>query len=365
MDENAGNLASTLPGTFILELTPRCNNGCLYCYTPWGAPRLGYRQQSRGEMSIAEIKSMIARLQEEVAPRIIGLSGGEPTLRDDLPELLAFIRGRGITPLLITNGTRITRDLARSFRETQCACEVTLLSHRREVHDELVRRRGARDEAVQGITNLRLAGIDPAVVFIATRLNYQDLYTTAELAIALGASALAYNRINLGAHNLPLADRLLPSADMIRMNLDTLEALNEKYGIPIAVSVVIEPCVVDVRKYTNLHFGWCPLAGAESYFTIDSAGNLRICNHSPTILGNLRNESFIDIYRNHPYLEEFRETWPDECHTCEPVLKALCKGGCKAAAEQCYGSLKRVDPFVRINREAHSNQLSGGVKDPV
>jgi len=159
-----------------------------------------------------------------------------------------------------------------------------------------------------------------------------------------------YNRVNLSARNIRYADRLLPTPRMIRENLDVLEAIGAKYGLPIAVSVVIEPCVVDVRGYQHIHFGWCPLAGENAYFTIDPSGNVRICNHSPVVLGNIRRGGFADIYRDHTYVQAFRKTWPTECDNCDPKLKHLCRGGCKAASEQCYGTLTRVDPFVTMSR---------------
>jgi len=180
----------------------------------------------------------------------------------------------------------------------------------------------------------------------------------AELAIALGATGLMYNRMNLGAYNLHFADRLLPSPAMIRENLEMLEALDDKYKLPIVVSVVVEPCVVDVRNYPSLHFGWCPLAGERSYFTIDPVGNVRICNHSPTIVGNIHRDHFPDIYYHHPYVRRFRETWPVECAECAPELKEMCGGGCKAAGEQCFGTLERVDPFVTLHRRQGASPSS-------
>ena len=301
-------------------------------------------------MSTAEVKNVIAKLQDEVGLKTVGLSGGEPLLREDVPELLAFLRSRGIATYLISNATLLNKEIARAIAETKSASEITLLSFRHEVHDMLVGRRGARDQAIEGITNLAVAGIPPAVVFVATKLNFMDLYRTAELAVTLGAAALSYNRLNLGAHNLQFADHLLPTPSMIRENLDMLESLASKYGVPIAGAVVIEPCVVDVRKYTQVHFGWCPLGNKSSYFAIDPVGNVRICNHSPVILGNIHNQSFLDIYFQHPYLQAFREIWPIECQECNPEFKELCGGGCKAAAEQCYGNLEHVDPFVTISR---------------
>jgi len=342
--------ARQLPDHFILELTQRCNNRCQYCYTAWGAPSLNYNRDCQVELSTAGVKNVIAKLQDETGLTAIGLSGGEPLMREDVLELLAFIRHRGIAPYLVSNATLLNKETARAIAEVKSACEITLLSFRGEVHDMLAGRRGARDQAIEGISNIATAGIQPAVVFVATKLNYMDLYRTAELAVTLGAAAISYNRLNLGAHNLQYADRLLPTPAMIRENLDMLESLAETYGVPIAAAVVIEPCVVDVRKYKNIHFGWCPLGNEDSYFAIDPAGNIRICNHSPVILGNILKESFLDIYYQHPYVQTFRETWPVECQDCDPKLKKICGGGCKAAAEQCFGNLDHVDPFVTISK---------------
>lgn len=350
-NESDGFRSRPLPKSFVIELTKRCNNHCLYCYMSEGPLNQNSDPQRSGEMKTAEITDIIARLCDEAPVESIALSGGEPLLREDLPEILAFIRNKGVSPVVITNGTLLTREkIAATAGDV--TFEITLLSHRQEAHDRLAGRRGAWSAVVEAMANVRQLRGSFVAVFVATKLNYMDVGKTAELAIALGANGLMYNRINLGAHNIRHADRLLPAPDMIRQNLDTLEELRSKYKLPVAVSVVIEPCVVDVRKYKHLHFGWCPLAGEGSYFTIDPAGNVRICNHSAVILGNLKRDRFTNIYYNHPYVRSFRDTWPAECEGCEPEMKAICCGGCKAAAEQCYGTLAKVDPFVTISRRA-------------
>ncbi|MGD8455872.1 MAG: radical SAM protein [Anaerolineales bacterium] len=340
----------TLPKTFVLELTQRCNNRCLYCYTVWGNPELGYDQYCKGEMSVGEIKEIITKLQNEIPIENIALSGGEPLLRKDLHEILSFLKNREINTVIITNGTLLTKE---RVAETMIGgnYEVTLLSYQREVHDRLAGRPGAWDETIDGLTNIRQAGGGFIAVFVATKLNYNDFFKTAELAIALGAYGLMYNRMNLGAYNMKYAEKLLPTVDMVHENLEMLEEIEKKYELPTVVSVVIEPCVVNLDKYKKINFGWCPLGGENSYFTIDPIGNIRICNHSPVVLGNLKNDSFIDIFNNHPHVKRFRDTLPKECINCDPLLKDMCKGGCKAAGEQCYGSLTRVDPFVTLNRK--------------
>ena len=87
--------------------------------------------------------------------------------------------------------------------------EVPLLSWRREVHDRMVGREGAWDAVVEGMMNVHMAGGHLTVVFVATRQNWKDLHATAQLAMMLGADELLYNRINVGAANLRLADELL------------------------------------------------------------------------------------------------------------------------------------------------------------
>ncbi len=354
--------ARPLPKYFVVELTQRCNHRCQYCYTAWSAPDLGYNQHNQVEMSTEEIEAVVVKLQDEAPVESIALSGGEPTLREDLPEILSFIQSRNITPILITNGTLLTEERVAATL-VGGTYEVSLLSFRREVHDQLVGRSGAWEAAIKGMANIRRAGGNLAAVFIAHKLNYMDLYKTAELAIAMGAYVLMYNRLNLGAHNMQFAEQLLPTPAMIQENLDMLEEIGAQYRLPISVSVVIEPCVIDVRKYENIGFGWCPLAGENAYFTIDPFGNIRICNHSPVILGNIKQDSFRDIYYKHPYVHAFRDTWPVECADCDPELKEMCGGGCKAAAEQCYNSLTHVDPFVTLSRQPnHSSPLPSSDK---
>ncbi len=340
-----------LPRYIVIELTKRCNNRCLYCYAVQGNDAQKYNGSRLEEMTTDEIKEVVIKLQKELPIETIGLSGGEPFLRKDLPEIVSFISGKGIDPIIITNGTLISQNVIEATVQSAHVYQVTLLSYKKEIHDHLVGRAGAWEAAINGMINVTRAGGDLVVVFVATRLNCHDLYKTAELAIVLGAKVLMYNRINLSAHNMHFVEELLPDAQMIQENLESLEKIGEKYGISSAASVVIEPCIVPMREYKHVQVGWCPLGGEESYFTIDPLGNIRICNHSPVILGNIKHDSIKEIFLNHPYVCSFRTTFPDECSSCNPELKKICRGGCKAASEQCYGTIKKVDPFVNLVKQ--------------
>jgi radical SAM protein with 4Fe4S-binding SPASM domain len=72
---------------------------------------------------------------------------------------------------------------------------------------------------------------------------------------------------------------------------------------------------------------------------------MRICNHSPTILGNLTEQSFEEIWQ-HPLLQKFRNNQiiPKECQSCKQKFE--CRGGCRAVAETYYGDILAPDPLM-------------------
>lgn len=337
-----------LPRRFVLELTMRCNHLCGHCSAVWGPPLAAAGESL--EMTTAEVTDTVARLLDEVPVERIAVSGGEPLLREDLPEILAFLRRRDVAPTIVTNGRLLTPARLETLHEAE-AFEITLFSHRRAVHDRMAGCAGSWDAALNAMANLRRANREFAAVFVACSSNWRDLARTVDLVVGLGAGGVIYNRVNFTPRTIVHGAGLLPDPQMIRENLDTLELAGEKYGLPIAVSAVIEPCVVDTRTYRNLHFHWCSRAGENACFTIDPSGNLRVCSHSPVVLGNIRDGGFTRLYYAHPHVTDFRESWPLDCADCESGLKSLCGGGCKAAAQHCYGTLRHVDPFVYWSRE--------------
>jgi radical SAM protein with 4Fe4S-binding SPASM domain len=340
-------LCQTLPNTFVLELTYSCNNRCRHCYNAWRAPELDYAENIQEELSTAEIKHTILRLREDLSVSTVVLSGGEPTLRSDLIEIIEFLRTQGLAAQIITNGVNLTEPfVAATVRNS--SYQVSLLSWQRDVHDRLAGHDGAWDAVVDGMTNVHLAGGHLIVVFVATCQNYCDLGPTVHMAMMLGANSFLYNRINAGAANIHHSEELFLTPAMVEENLEVLDKIAAETGFPIATGVVIEPCMVDVTRFPHIQFNWCALAGEDSTLIVDPAGNFRVCEHSSVILGNIKRDSVRDIYEKHPHVEAFRSTWPVECRDCNHSLKELCRGGCKAAAEQAYGTFLRVDPFVRL-----------------
>jgi uncharacterized radical SAM superfamily Fe-S cluster-containing enzyme len=119
-----------------MALTFRCQNDCIHCYA--GGPH------STPELTTEQWKKAIDKLSD-VGVFILTFTGGEPTLRDDLPELLQYAQNKGIVTGLISNGRRL-RDktyVATLERSGLDFLQVTLESHKSEVHDKMTKAKGS------------------------------------------------------------------------------------------------------------------------------------------------------------------------------------------------------------------------------
>jgi radical SAM protein with 4Fe4S-binding SPASM domain len=117
----------------------------------------------------------------------------------------------------------------------------------------------------------------------------------------------------------------------------------EELGIKPAAAAPIPPCVVDQKKYPGVLFAGCNAATGKSYFALDPLGNVRMCNHSPVILGNMLETPFLEI-ANREAVAKWRTIKPEFCEPC-PGWDA-CLGGCRAGAEQMGLGLEALDPWV-------------------
>ncbi len=328
--------------SLIFEVTQQCNHACLHCYNVWqGEP---VPQYPRGELDTAQTLSMLARALDETNCRHVTLTGGEPLLRKDLPALLDFLGGRNVRVTIISNGRLLTEPKAASLIGQGVGLfELPLLSHRREVHDRLSAAPGAWDSVLAAMAEIRLHHGQAVTAFVATRLNIGDLYETIKLAFAFGARAIMLNRFNPGGRGRLHLHELLPSVGQVREALSVADAASVEFGIPISCSIPIQPCLIDTGAFPHVGFGYCSAGTERAYYTLDPLGNVRPCNHSTTILGNLFDESFGELILSER-MNDFVEALPALCSACRQG--AVCQGGCKAAAQVCYGSLEATEPFL-------------------
>jgi pyrroloquinoline quinone biosynthesis protein E len=337
-------LVTTLHEYVVVEVTEACPHACVHCYNYWREDRAPVF--SPDTLRRADILNVIRKIRRDAPLRVVALSGGEPLLRPDIADICTDLVNDGLRVAVITSGALLTPARTARF-PAGTTFEITLFGADAGLHDRIVGRPGAFQRVLNGAACALENGCTIVVSVVLNRLNTHCTRDALELGLALGADAFLLNRINFSRLTLPDAHWLAPTREQLTHALDAAESFAVQYEAPIAVSVPIPPCVVDPAPYPHLLFGWCPRGGARAYYTVSQNGTLRPCNHSSVVLGDLREESFADIV-NSRKATDFWAPVPPQCRTCEHPLRNMCRGGCPAASDECYGTRKRVDPLVHI-----------------
>jgi len=326
--------------SFVFEVTQRCNHDCLHCYNAW-KNLVAYPM---GELGTDDTLAILAKMLDETGASLVSLSGGEPMLRPDIYGIIDLLVERGVAINLITNGSLLDEvALARLTPDKVSIFELPLLSSEREIHDRMSGAPGAFDQLTTAAAEVKLAGARVVGVFVATKLNLPTWRETAELAVALGIDGIMFNRFNPGGRGCEHIDVLQAMPADLQAALDEAERISEEYDLPISCSIAMPPCLFDTARYERLTFGFCAAGTERAYYTLDPLGNVRACNHTPTILGNIRTASFQELAESEA-MRAFVAARPEFCSGCR--LEMECLGGCKAAAEACFGSPSVMDPFL-------------------
>ncbi len=152
----------------VWNVTRRCNLKCVHCYS--NSQSIKYS----GELSTEEGKKLISDLADFGCPVIL-FSGGEPLMREDLPELVQFAADKGIRAVISTNGTLISEQKAAVFAGIGLSYMGVSLDGIGEIHDSFRGVKGAFDAAVRGIRNCQEAGIKVGVRFTITGKNSAEI----------------------------------------------------------------------------------------------------------------------------------------------------------------------------------------------
>jgi MoaA/NifB/PqqE/SkfB family radical SAM enzyme len=165
-----------------LDLTYRCNNNCRHCWLwiPVGSPK------KNRELTLEEIKSVIEEARGMGCCKW-AISGGEPMLRPDFPEIIDYITRRAVSYSLNTNGTLISHKIAQLLRRKGNSV-VALYGATSDVHDHITRKPGSFQATMQGFAYLKEAGADFIVQIIPMKDNYHQFRDMVNLAESLSHS---------------------------------------------------------------------------------------------------------------------------------------------------------------------------------
>jgi radical SAM protein with 4Fe4S-binding SPASM domain len=327
-----------------LELTDACNHRCSFCYNVWKEDGA----YPEGHLGPDETIALVDRIIDQTHCEYVSLTGGEPLLRKDVYAVIERIASRDVKVILITNGNLLTEETVRRCLDAGLTSfEVSLHSCDAGAHDELTGTPGSFEKAVGGLTDVANAGGHAATVFVATSRNVGDLPKTLELNALLRSKFLLFNRVACGGQGLAEWDTISPSPALARGALMKSIPVAEKYGIGLGVGVQMPPCLMSRSGMEAIAFKFCPLNDPikdHTYLAVDPRGNLRMCNRSRIILGNVLDDVPIPRLMESDAVRRFSTSIPSFCRGCK--YERECAGGCRADSHSRWGVFDRPDPWI-------------------
>ncbi len=278
------NVLPRLPYKGSLDLTYRCNNACRHCWLRLPA----HANEVEHELSTQEMIRIVNEARA-MGCREWALSGGEPMLRPDFPEIFACITSKARTYSLNTNGTLITPETARLLIRKGNKM-VALYGATAKTYDHVTRHPGGFEKVMQGFRYLQEAGASFTVQLIPMRDNWQEWDQMIELAKSLSP------HWRVGAPWLYLTSCQDPerNAEIMRQRLDPRDVVDldqPDMSQDHASAQEFEHVPGDDRLFARC------IAGRRE-FHIDPYGGMTFCSFlkDPAMRTSLRRISFQEAW---------------------------------------------------------------------
>lgn len=324
----------------VLEITPRCNLSCKYCYNIWKMPG----KTTPKEAGFSKVKKALKRLFQIVDVDHITFSGGEPFVFPRMAEIALFCRMKKKGVTIISNGYKGTcEEYEMLLKMGVQMFEFPIHSYEEETHDRIAGRKGAWKRSVDSVkTVLELKG-QVVVVIVITKLNGWQVPKTMAFIKSLGINRIMLNRFNIGGQGIKEKEVIgLTNSELKQIFKKANKAVN-RLRLTVTSNVCTPYCVINPELYKSIGFSACYPKNNNRPWTLDPDGNIRFCNHSPHVIGNIFKNTFEEMLAS-PYVQEWRNTVPEICTDCSLFNK--CWAGCRAASEQLGMPLSCADPIV-------------------
>ena len=334
-------MSRTRIDNIVFELTEACNQCCRFCYNYW---RDGSSPIAAPDPRL--VRKTLRKLLSQAAVGTISFSGGEPMLLRNIHDLALSVRFKGSHVNVLTNGTLLDGDAIANFLSIGVgAIQIPVLSAEASVHEYLTGLPGSWARATDAIRQVASVKPDGAyAVLVITAVNAPGVSRTLELIRELGVRRVMVNRFNIGGMGLRHRSELVLDAAMLKKAFAEVEAFATAFPDMRFVSGVCTPlCMLDVNPYPHIQFSWCSTDFSRRPVAVNYKGDVRFCNHSPYVLGNIHERNINDILNDPATLERYSGV-PERCSGC--TFLSRCNGGCRAASEQVYGSFSEADPIL-------------------
>ncbi|GIK25067.1 MAG: coenzyme PQQ synthesis protein E [Betaproteobacteria bacterium] len=318
-----------------LELTYRCPLKCPWCNNP-----LDFEDYAGRELTTDEWKAVL-REAREIGALQLGFTGGEPLVRTDLEELVAYADGLGFYTNLITSGIGLTEERLTALKAAGLRqVQLSLQSTRTPLTDELV---GARAHALKLEAGrlIKAHGFPMVLNMPVFRQNIGEIDAMCAWAAELGVEYIEFANIQYYNWALMNRDELMPTLEQIREAEATVNRWRAKLGDAMTIYFVI-PDYYEGRPKACMN-GWGAI-----HLTVAPDGVAMPCQEARVIPGlafhSVRDKLLSWIWHESPLFRRFRgEEWMKEpCGSCSEKEKDF--GGCRCQAFLLTGDACNTDP---------------------
>jgi len=261
------------PLTVTLQITRKCNLHCIYCSESEYIP----------ESSLEEIKTIVRNLNG--VSRII-ISGGEPTLRRDLFPILDICKNNFNIVAIAGNAINFDLGAATKLSKYINYADITI-DGPRNVHNKI---RGSYDKIIQGLWNLKKAGVEFSIVMVLLKENKDYVSYVAQISDTLGAKKLKIlSPIPKGRGKDIVSEKL--SSVEIRELFNELKNKKETMGWNVRITLT---------DWENINEGHALLIHPNGDVVASPVWSKETCTE---YIGNLLEENIKEIWDKYPYKE--------------------------------------------------------------
>jgi radical SAM protein with 4Fe4S-binding SPASM domain len=294
--------ALRVPIAVHMDVTYRCNERCVHCYLD---------HDDHGEMTTAEIKGVLDQLAD-AGVFFLTFSGGEVFMRRDFFELVEYARRLMFNIKIKTNAVMIDEDDAQRIRELGVdTIQISVYSHRPEVHDAITKLPHSLERTIKAIRFLRDQGLKVTIANVLMTPNSSDQSGVQKLAEELGV------QYTLDPTITPMMDG---NTSVLSLRIPG-DQLPEIFHNPALVSNQEEFCAPP-KPPTDEDLDSYLCSAGHSFCYISPYGDVFPCVQFPLPTGNIRSQKFLDIWNFSPQMKEVRSIKAKDlsvCSTCSHV----------------------------------------------
>jgi pyrroloquinoline quinone biosynthesis protein E len=332
-----GSAASSVspPLGALLELTHRCPLRCPYCSNPLEMERVAAEMTTESWLGVIDQLADLGVLQ-------VHFSGGEPTVRRDLVDLIRRTTAHGIYSNLITSGISIDQE---RFEQLVTAgldhVQISFQDAEAVSAERISHVRGVQDKKLAFAGWVRESGLPLTVNAVMHRQNIHNIEAMIELAVDLQATRLEVAHVQYYGWALKNRDALMPSREQLDRTTEVVDLARMKYRGQLVIDYVIPDYYAQQPKACM--GGW-----ARRFVNITPSGKVLPCHAAETITDlhfeTVQQQSLREIWYQSSAFQRFRGTdWmPEPCRGCDQ--REIDWGGCRCQALAITGDASATDP---------------------